>query len=230
LICRGLELACDEVVLTSTFERQSFGKRHITIIPVPTNMGDIADFPRGVSRKGVVYFSALGPRKGVEEVLKISEDLDQSTPLIIIGSLGANDFAWQRDLARANPNVTWVLNASQKLVRETLGGAQICLLPYPDGLSDRRATFVTAIFAGASILTNFGSATPKALQKLERVWQYELGDTEDLKNKLSQTLEASNCVDDTYESHRIEFIEQRRWSNVISRYQQVINRFIADQP
>jgi glycosyltransferase involved in cell wall biosynthesis len=111
------------------------------------------------------YFGTIGGGKRFDWVLSAWRSIRRSAPstaLVVVGdtpivNLGESERPWYRALGHvAAPEASAALQAMQLL-----------LLPFADGVSERRSTFMAALAHGIPVVTTFGPATGPQLRSAE---------------------------------------------------------------
>lgn len=120
---------------------------------------------RPLPQRSVVYFGQVRPDKGLEEFLAIRKRLADALPDVaftVIGSrvpLFADYYGkFAADACQLGVEVTGALDA--EAVADRLSEAWVALLPFPDGVSMRRSSLLSAAVCGTPIATQAGPATP----------------------------------------------------------------------
>ncbi len=141
----------------------------VRILRVPSNIPLRAWAPGTPTE--IVVFSQLRPDKGLEAFLTCCESLTRLLPdarLRIIGSEVPRMAEYAREI-RARAARTGVMvteNLDDDAVADTLSKATVALLPYPDGVSFRRASMFAAAACGVPIVTLSGPETPPELAQI----------------------------------------------------------------
>jgi glycosyltransferase involved in cell wall biosynthesis len=176
---------CDRLIFTTAFDRvkllpRIFGSgRNSHVIPIGSNImpDDDAlnkDFRAQLGikpgEKLVLYFGMLRPDKSLLSLVKAVDILQaesQRIHLVLAGrDLGVN---YSRYLeARINKEVRreymhLLKNLPAADVSRLLRQADLIVLPYSDGVSEKRTTFAAALIHGSTIVTTRGKATPPRL-------------------------------------------------------------------
>lgn len=178
LICVALIRIAHSCVTTSEAESRALKRwvrsgRDVTVIPVGSNIR-VRQSALG-ERRGVVYFGLLAPGKGLERFLAIVSHLGgDCNPSVVVGLPVAGGEHWLAELRRANPLTTFHIGLDADGVSQQLSAAAIALLPYPDGISDRRTTALAALAHGLQVVSTRGSATTEEHETI-----YHLVDNDD---------------------------------------------------
>ena len=161
------------VIFPSSFERQ-FGVKwapwiadRSSVIAVPGNIGAGANRQRNL--KEVVHFGLIMPGKGLEEVIKLGRLIQISGHALRIRIVGTvrSDHAGYFDALRSESShlpIVWENGLDKKQVEDRLAASAVAYLPYPDGVSERRATLKAALVNGTAVITTHGAQTPSDLQ------------------------------------------------------------------
>ncbi|PIK73750.1 hypothetical protein CS379_06635, partial [Methylobacterium frigidaeris] len=117
----------------------------------------------------LVYFGQIGPDKGLEAFLAVSERLragGESLAIVVIGSPSGPDCPVFRDVsARADQlGIRLVLNAEPEQVSDELSRARVAFLPFPDGVSEKRGSALACLEHGLVVVTTHSAKTPDWLR------------------------------------------------------------------
>jgi glycosyltransferase involved in cell wall biosynthesis len=161
------------IIFTSRFERQfattwaPWISRVSSVIPVGSNIG--VGCKKGPCNLGeVVHFGLIMPKKGVEQVVELSQLIKSAGLSLKVRIIGKAPLRYVDYLERLRAQTThlpiiWDLDLSEEQVAEKLAVASIAYLPYPDGASERRTTLKAALLNGVAVLTTRSSQTPHSL-------------------------------------------------------------------
>jgi glycosyltransferase involved in cell wall biosynthesis len=161
-------------IFTNEHERQIFSRflpwreNSCHIIPIGNN---IAVFPvrneiGRVHRRRLIYFGQIAPDKGIEEFLQTVEHLrrqNDDIPCSIIGALldPNSEIARKiRDVSNAC-RIDCLFNLSSEDVSKELQKASIALLPFPEGVSDKRGSALVCLKHGLAVITRHSDLTPQ---------------------------------------------------------------------
>jgi glycosyltransferase involved in cell wall biosynthesis len=164
------------LVFTSECEQQFAIKwvpwisRVSCVIPITSN---IPPFEGPTERRldEILHFGLIMPNKGLESVIALGELVKVSGlsfRIRIVGSCPPKYGAYFEDLkSRASTfPIIWDHELTEQQVAGRLASSSIAYLPYPDGVSERRATFKAALLNGVTVITTRGKDTPSELEDL----------------------------------------------------------------
>ncbi len=125
------------------------------------------------SEKWVLHPGLVTPGKGINQLWKLVDVLPSGTRLIVMGGTGPKErdkhFAKKAiaDLrAHFRENISFVDSPADALFASMLLAADLVVLAYDAGLSERRSSFLSAMSCGANVWTTTGSfSTPLEIDK-----------------------------------------------------------------
>lgn len=173
----------------------------------------------------LAYFGHLRPFKGLEDFLFVARQISIESPICIaiIGqSLPVYDDFLQK-LRREYPEFqsNWIINNNIDNVSELLSNTKICFLPFPDGLSERRGSFLAALINGAIIVSYNGKYMTPELKNLSILTNKESAD-----HVILQTLRTT-----TSESFQNHLKKSKRyfqeslpssWEDIVTQYENIL--------
>jgi glycosyltransferase involved in cell wall biosynthesis len=132
--------------------------RKLSIVPIGSNIEPIKKI--NSIKNGIIYFGLLAPNKGLEKFLEITKYfLFTNQTVSVIGSPVHGSERWLEKILSSNREVVFKLGLSDHEVSTELEKALIALLPYPDGISDRRGTALAALAHNLQLVTTAGLST-----------------------------------------------------------------------
>ena len=165
-----------QLIFTSEHERQ-FAIKWIPwisevscVIPITSNIIAVEE-PSNRSLDEILYFGLIMPRKGLESVIALGELLKASGLSFRIRIMGSSPpkyaayFEELKSKASTLP-IIWDHDLSEHEVAKRLASSSIAYLPYPDGVSERRATFKAALLNGVTVITTRGQHTPSSFGEI----------------------------------------------------------------
>ncbi len=160
--------------------------KRLALIPIGSNIDPTppASFDRASLRKQLgigeneillCYFGFLNETKGAETLVRALTDLPNAKLLMLGGQTGESDagnVAYRARVKAAiassglDSRVIWTDFMPQPQVSAHFLAADICVLPYRDGVSFRRGTFMAALAHGKAIVTTEEKPTTPSNGKL----------------------------------------------------------------
>ncbi|MEB0951761.1 glycosyltransferase family protein [Citrobacter sedlakii] len=155
---------CKTIIVTNIYEYEvlatdGFKPSRIKIIPIASNI------PMARKSKNkifdVVYFGIISKGKGIEHFFDAVTNLKMVHPeanILLLGFKPGIDLKYEENvLQKANLlNIKLILNKDENEVAELLASSRIALLPFPDGISERRGTALAAMQNDALIISYKG--------------------------------------------------------------------------
>lgn len=165
LVCVLLARLSTTVLGTSAYEAGALKRwlavdAKLEVVPIASNI-PIARLRNPPStRHGLSFFGLLAPDKGLERFIEIaSPSLGNNVPVTVIGTVVQSHEAWLQSLRERHPQVRFRLALSPEEVSASLQETLIALLPYPDGISERRGSALAALAHGLQVVSTHGPAT-----------------------------------------------------------------------
>ncbi len=214
-VTRSLAGSSDAIIVTNARDLECLAiqrrlRRKVTMIPIGSNLSDIADIDSEVVRGkigltdphefAIGFFGFLTEDKGVDILLSALAERtwSESTALVIIGGgLAATDISnrqyleWiKRQLIECPVRMIETGFLPPADAAATLRAMDVVVLPFRHGASLRRGTLVAAIRAGATVLTT-DPESDESLAPLvggETMWLVPPGEPDALQAGLSTLL------------------------------------------
>jgi glycosyltransferase involved in cell wall biosynthesis len=159
------------VIFCSQYERSLYDRQLLnlgapqTVIPIGSNVPEAAT--NGSRDTTVVYFGQIRPRKGIEQFIELARKSLASKRQLSFHILGSAPAAHQKylmDLQQSAPDgVRWSIDLEFEKVSEILARSFAAYLPFPDGVSERRGSFLAALANGLPVVSTIGVATPQEM-------------------------------------------------------------------
>lgn len=205
---RALAQGCGAAIATNAEDlatlRTWAGVRRVALIPIGSNVSPSlpADYDRagwreryGLSPESLLlcYFGFLNASKGGEELVAALDALVQQGRdahlLMIGGAVGASDATnatyletVRREIAARSleGRVIWTGYLSQEQVSAAFAAADLCVLPYRDGISFRRGSLMAALAHGLPIVSTRPQTPLAEIEHGANAWLVEAGDARGL--------------------------------------------------
>lgn len=156
----------DEVVVTNQFEFNCISslpfisKQRIKIINIGSNIDMSPNANRLLFDRKIdlAYFGHIRPNKGLEDFLAVSEHIIASNPKLRIQIIGQKVKNYERYFDEivekaTKLNIELMLNQDEDLTSSNLSDCKIVYLPFLDGISSRRGSFIASAINGCQIIT-----------------------------------------------------------------------------
>lgn len=167
----------DDLIFTTPFEVQYFQKlfpwrrKHLHVIPIGSNIP--AAPPAPVRSPEVLYFGLITPRKGVEKVIDLAEELKKQGSsvirnVVIAGRVPDGYEGYYNNLRRRSEGlpVRWELDQPADWVARRMAGAMVAYIPFPDGASERRGSLKATLLNGLPTVATIGKGTYDDLKRV----------------------------------------------------------------
>lgn len=162
-----LFLFAKDVVFTTSFELDCARKynpwmRKGQVVKIRSNIPASISRPMNKRQWDVGYFGYIRPLKGLEEFVDVAEKLLQSGKRVyVMGQVQPEYEEFHRPLLQQlkEKGIAYLGNCTQEEVAQQLANTKIMYLPYPDGLSERRGSFLAAVVNGAAVVSREGAFT-----------------------------------------------------------------------
>jgi glycosyltransferase involved in cell wall biosynthesis len=175
-VTKVLARSSDAVIATNPEDHlrlETLGLRHLELVPIGSNIPTAPppNYQRaewrtrlGVGEKETLlsYFGFLNESKGAETLVRALAQISNAKLLMVGGQVGASDPTNVAYLERVKkliaelglrPRVLWTGHTPATEVSANLLASDICVLPYRDGASFRRGSFMAALAHGLPIVT-----------------------------------------------------------------------------
>lgn len=170
-------LTANHVIFTNETDRQSAIRyfrrlrKHSSVVKIFSNIQKSPELkPISQRQFDLVNFGHIRPGKGLEAFLQVVQEIRaQAYPLhaILIGQVPKGYETYYEHIAEmcARLSVSIYLNIPAEEVATILNDSKIAYLPFPEGISERRGSFLAAASNGVIVLSNAGRFTYEALRK-----------------------------------------------------------------
>ncbi len=162
-----LLLFANKLIFTNEFERDAaikkvpFVKGKSTVIQIFSNISKSENIHKISERKyDIGYFGYIRPMKGLENFIDVIEDVKKTNNVnaYILGQTLPDllDYAEEIKEKSNKVGITIIDGKSDSEVADILANTKIAYLPYPDGLSERRGSFLAFVRNLALIVSTEG--------------------------------------------------------------------------
>lgn len=162
-------LLAKRIIFSNAGERNVFRRYYpwsasrLDVVPIGNNIARIGARVPGPER--LVYFGQISRNKGIELFLETASLLRAAGNRIEIRMIGAMvdpdpEFRSLVSGSVERYGIVQRLNLPSDEVSAELAAATIALLPFPDGVSDKRGSALAALDHGVAVLTTHSATTP----------------------------------------------------------------------
>jgi glycosyltransferase involved in cell wall biosynthesis len=228
-------LRASHLIFTSEFERQ-FVMRWApwislasSVIPIGSNIRKGALDSPSRCRNEVVYFGLIMPAKGIEDVLRLAALIKNSASGLtvrIVGNPSAGHEAYFEDLHERSRNlpVVWEAGLNDEQVANRLARCSVGYLPFPDGVSERRASLKAMLLNGMAVVTTRGAHTFGALDEI-----VEYSDTPQQAYAVVRRLLESPSRQIELGRRGVEYMRQFGWDTIAQLHLRVYEKVIRER-
>jgi glycosyltransferase involved in cell wall biosynthesis len=221
------------IIFTTEFERQyaiqKYPKltKNSSIIKIYSNILTNNKQPSFEQRSyDMGYFGYIRPEKGLEDYIETTKKIQKTNPnfkAYIMGQTQDEFEHYHKPLLKSlsNSNITLLLNKSSQEVADILSQTKIAYLPYPDGLTERRGSFLASLLHHCIIVTTKGNFTTDA-----QLFTFNFVNKEEAHSKITKIINYPTEIINkqiekinTYISNQIP----ASWEDVANEYQSIIN-------
>jgi len=221
------------VIFPSNFEHRFAVKwtpwisNRSSVIAVPSNIGVGAKRPRNLDE--IVHFGLIMPGKGLEEVIRLARLIQVSRHALRVRVIGTvrSDHAVYFEALRSESSglpIIWDKGLDKTQVEDRLAATAVVYLPYPDGVSERRATLKAALINGAAVITTRGAQTPSDLKGSV----YFVETTEEALTAVLNLFNSSK-ERDTLARNGMEYAERYTWERIAERHSALYDEILVGQ-
>lgn len=169
LALKPLFAISEKVIFTTEYEKNQAEKiAHIQngcVIKINSNIPSSPQIKEIKDRSwDVGYFGYLRPQKGLEEFLATAKQVKEknvNAKICILGSIQPEFENYSKDILRIAEQigVSYLGENTPQQTAEMINDIKIMYLPFPDGLSERRGSFLASVVNGCVIVSKRGNFT-----------------------------------------------------------------------
>lgn len=223
------------IIFTNEFEKKyalkifPFKRKHFYVVKIFSNIKSVPHLNTWSNRKyDLVYFGHIRPNKGMEDFFNVVSKVQsqRSLKVAIIGQILPEFINYLKILQEQTINVSidFYFNENVHIVSKLLNNAKVAFLPFPDGVSERRGSFLAAITNGILVLTYSGKYVTLALKKICSFTTFDCASTDLLKILDNMTSEIYAVMQDEQKKYLLaEFPSS--WDDIANSYNVIAQRY-----
>lgn len=156
-------------------------KKKSEFIPIASNLANVKNdrtFKYKSNEIVLTFFGAFYPAKKVEHIIEVTKRLVETGKNVKLQLIGARhekhvDYLTKLEKLVNEYNlanfVEWHINCEDSKVISLMENSTVCVMPYEEGVTMRRSTFLTAIDLEIPVITTLGEDTPEIIKGLNSV-------------------------------------------------------------
>lgn len=186
---------CKKLVVTNEYEKDEVRKYHkkldISIIKIFSNIEKVREIKRYSEREyDFICFGQIRPYKGIEEFIETVSSLNNCRRALV-GMIPSMFEEYGEEIIKKAKlaGIEVVLNLDNEDTANMLNNTKFLILPFPDGISERRGSFLAGAINGCLIVSSVGKYTTKLLKDIliKELPLYE-NELEILKNTINDEM------------------------------------------
>ena len=212
-----------KLVVTNRYEEECVKKHHkkldVNIIKIFSNINKVAELQKYTDREyDYVCFGQINVGKGIEDFINLVKPVSKERKCAIVGVIPRMCEEYGNAIvqnAREN-NIEVFLGLDNDAVSKFLNNTKVAILPFPDGISERRGSFMAALINGCLIVSTTGKYTTEPLKNVL---------FEEFPVQIEELEVKKNSVDNDFWQSYIEKAEKflntelpLSWDDVVEKY------------
>jgi glycosyltransferase involved in cell wall biosynthesis len=168
-------ISANKIIFTTKYElnyaikRIPFIKRRSNVIKIRPNIKSVP-YHKPVNKRNIdiIYFGHICSNRGIEKYIQLIDTLDCEIKALIVGQIPVGFEQYYQNILNQckQSNIKILIDVENNKVAEILNNTKIAYLPFPDGVSERRGSFLAALANGTVVLTTSGKYTTNELSEV----------------------------------------------------------------
>jgi glycosyltransferase involved in cell wall biosynthesis len=225
---RMIFLFATKLIFTTSFERDAAIKtfsavaKKSKVIKIFSNIKSADIIPEIADRTyDVGYFGYISPMKGIEAFLKVAIELKATRPDLKIFIMGKIQAVYEIYSAQImgqaqSAGIALIINQEEQVVANTLAQTKTVFLPFPDGISERRGSFLAAVKNGCLVVTTEGAFVTPSLYDC-----CEITTVVQAPKKILQLLSEDKCKQQERQGKTQDYLNREwphSWNEIVTSY------------
>ena len=223
----------NKLIFTNQFELDyamhlnPYIKRKSSVVKIHSNIKAATNIlPISERKYDVGYFGLIRDNKGLEEFIDVIEELKRYNPKLIVHAMGQTQpqqsIAQQKEILNKLEKIGVILflNKDEDEVASILANTKIAYLPFPDGVSERRGSFLAVVQNRCIVVTTKG---PFTVASHDKICIY--ANKETAKNTILETLAKDSAFFENKQQLISDFIKNdmpKSWDDIILNYKKIL--------
>jgi glycosyltransferase involved in cell wall biosynthesis len=211
------------LIFTNENERRYFQRFFATYRGTASVISIGNNIPDGVQqqkqrRDRMIYFGQIYEYKGIDDFIdtvRLLRAQNNNLPCAIIGALGNGNTAIAKLILKmaGTLDIELKFNLSTEAVADELNTSNIALLPFPDGISDKRGSALACLEHGLTVISKHSNKTPSWLAQTT----YSMTQPADAVSTINALLNGSYPACPAPEVLSAELVK-RKWPNIAKQH------------
>ncbi len=218
-----ISLLSKRFIFTNDHEAKTFCKHYpwannkIATIPIGTNITALES--SNDNRNGVCYFGQIAEGKGIEDFLdmvQILRDNNHDMKCSVIGAIMDETLPIAKCLRQdaKNNKIELYLNKDNDEVSTLLSHHETAVLPFPDGVGDKRGSALACLANGVELITVHSKLTPQWWRDVSHDFINPNHTVDVIINiKNNQKTKDNNILQ--------KALSERQWSSIAKRHNEI---------
>lgn len=160
------------IIFTNEFEKNYVDKLNgffcINTFKIPIGSNISYANTKNKDRNKIVHFGLIRKNKGLEEVVKLAEEIKKRKlpyAVQIVGQVERKQINYFKEIKDKTTCIDWKIGCSEREVAKLLSEAMFAYLPFPDGASERRGSLIASLLNKVVVITKRGKFTTPEMEK-----------------------------------------------------------------
>ena len=213
---------CKKLIVTNEFEKDEIRKSHkkidIYIIKIFSNIEKVSEIKKFSERKyDFTCFGQIRPFKGIEEFIETVRPLNNYKKALV-GMIPSmfEDYGTEIIEKAKLAGIEVILNLDNKDTSDLLNNTKFLILPFTDGILERRGSFLAGAVNGCLIVSTVGKYTTQALNEIiTKKLPVKEGELEKLKEMINDEIWTDKYIKTK------EYLEReipQSWEKIVEAY------------
>lgn len=162
-----------KLIVTNKYEEEGVKKHHknidVDIIKIFSNINKVSELKNYTDREyDYVCFGQINYGKGIEDFIELVKPVSKERKCAIVGVIPSMCEEYGKAIIKTakENNIEVFIGLDSDDVSDFLNNTKLAILPFPDGVSERRGSFMASLINGCLIVSTVGKYTTEALRNV----------------------------------------------------------------